>query len=337
MTPEVLELTLMAFFSPPPRDAVRVRVPASSANLGPGFDCLGLALRMHNFVTIHSATRDEVLAWGEGEAYVPRGPNVEKNIAVLAARLLFDTLKMPREPLRFHLENAVPLSRGLGSSSAARVGALVAANEWARLQRGRSASTEELLALATELEGHPDNVAAALLGGLTVASTFDSQNGLSEVGLATRALRFEVETFPRLLAFIPDAHLETKTARGVLPEAVPRPDAIFNVGATAMLLAALRAGAWDEVKLALDDRLHQPFRAPLIPAFGLMSELMRGRDESLGVTISGAGPTVLLWLHPQAETSQVLEDVHQAARREGIEGMVREVEVDFQGCVVEAL
>lgn len=324
----------MAFFSlsAPPRDAVRVRVPASTANLGPGFDCLGLALQLHNFVTIHSCAREEVLASGEGEGYVPRGPNVEKNIAVLAARLLFDFLKMPREPLRFHLENAVPLSRGLGSSSAARVGALVAANEWARLQRGRSASPHELLTLASELEGHPDNVAAALLGGLTIAATLGSSEQPQ-----VRARRFEVPTFPRLAAFIPDAHLETKTARGVLPEVVPRADATFNVGATALLLGALQAGAWDEVRLALDDRLHQPFRAPLIPAFDLITQLMKERDECLGVTISGAGPTVLLWMHPEAEAAQVLGEVHDAARQAGIEGSLRELEVDHQGCVVEAI
>ncbi len=343
-----------------PRDAVRVRVPASSANLGPGFDCLGLALQLHNFVAIHSAGRDEVLAWGEGEAYVPRGPNVEKNIAVLAARSLFDFLKMPREPLRFYLENAIPLSRGLGSSSAARVGALAAANEWARHQRGRSASPQELLVLATELEGHPDNVAAALLGGLTVAGAFSSAANSAQAPSAqapsaqapsaqapsahgsaqasqVRALRFGVEKFPRLAVFIPDAHLETKTARGVLPDSVERQDAIFNLGATAMLLAALKSQQWDEVRLALDDRLHQPFRAPLIPAFALIAQAMRGRDDCLGVTISGAGPSVLLWLRPEADVPQVLAPVLEAAREHGIQGTVREVEVDHEGCVVLAL
>ncbi len=337
---------MLSSLSSLPRDAVRVRVPGSSANLGPGFDCLGLALQMHNFVTIHSSGRDEVLAWGEGESYVPRGPNVEKNIAVGAARTLFDFLKMPREPLRFYLENAIPLSRGLGSSSAARVGALVAANEWALHQRGRSASPQELLILASELEGHPDNVAAALLGGLTVAGTFSSSLGSAQPGSAhtssahtppVRALRFAVERFPRLAVFIPDAHLETKTARGVLPESVPREDAIFNLGATAMLLAALKSQSWDEVRVALDDRLHQPFRAPLIPAFELISETMKGREECLGVTISGAGPTVLLWLHPEADVPQVLEPVLEAAREQDIEGTAREVEADDEGCVVVAL
>jgi homoserine kinase len=319
-------------FSPPfsrelPRDAVRVRVPASSANLGPGFDCLGLALQKYNFVTAHSCARDEVFASGEGEAYVPRGPNVEKNIAVLAARRLFDFLRMPREPLRLHLENGIPLSRGLGSSSAARVGALVAANAWAREQRGRCASTEQLLSLASELEGHPDNVAAALLGGLTVAGTLGDQ--VKEV----RALRFRVERFPRFVAFVPQEHLETKTARGVLPDAVPRADAIFNVGATAMLLSALQAGAWDEAALALGDRLHQPFRAPLIPAFEVLQAAMRGHSEVLGVTISGAGPTVLIWLRPDADAAQVLASSVAAAQAAGIAGGAGEVEVDLEGCV----
>jgi homoserine kinase len=308
-------------------NTVRVRVPASSANLGPGFDCLGLALRLHNFVSVASAERDGVSASGEGEHMVPRGPAVEKNIAVIAVRRLCESLKLPPTPLHFHLENAVPLSRGLGSSSAARVGALVAANHWLAHHRGRSASPRQLLELADELEGHPDNVAAALLGGLTVAS---------RIGGRTLARRFEAEQLPGFAVFVPDAHLETKTARGVLPESVPRGDAIFNVGATALLLSALRDGAWDELSLCLQDRLHQEQRAPLIPAFGAIRAALRDDERCLGVTISGAGPTVLVWLRPGADAPQVLASMRHAAQEAGVAGRALELEVDTQGCVLES-
>src|SRR5688500_3099999 len=147
--------------------AVRVRVPASSANLGPGFDTLGLALNLYNYVTISDAAGDddEVTASGEG-AEVLTGD--ESNMALKAARLLLQWSGAPPMPLSLQLENNLPLARGLGSSSAARVGALVAANHWSQLTGGKACPQGELLTLATQLEGHPDNVAAALIGGLVV-------------------------------------------------------------------------------------------------------------------------------------------------------------------------
>ncbi|MBV9866833.1 MAG: homoserine kinase [Abitibacteriaceae bacterium] len=157
---------------------VRVRVPATSANLGPGFDTLGLALNIYNYVTINEAQDGvgRIILAGEGSDNEAALTDRNHNIAVLAVRHLFQFLNEPLTPFDLTLENGIPPARGLGSSAAARVGALVAANEWAKQSGHRSASTAELITLATQLEGHPDNVAPALLGGLVVSTIAESQH-----------------------------------------------------------------------------------------------------------------------------------------------------------------
>jgi homoserine kinase len=309
--------------------AVRVRVPASSANLGPGFDTLGLALNLYNYVTISESSSgdDEVEAMGEG-ADVLRGD--ESNIALKAARLLLQWSGAPPEPLRLSLENNIPLARGLGSSSAARVGALVAANEWSQRIGGRACSQEELLTLATQLEGHPDNVAAALLGGLVVSTTRETTAGTTEAV----AVQMPVERFPALVVFIPDTELATKSARAVLPDAVFRTDAVFNVARTGLLLSVLATQRWELLGEALRDRLHQDHRAALMRGFTAI--LQSAQDAgAYGATLSGAGPTILAWVPPDerliAEVAQTMQDC--AAEHE-VFGQSRVMEVDSAGCVV---
>lgn len=321
--------------------SVRVRVPASSANLGPGFDALGLALNLYNYVTLeesggrggHDAACVSVRVSGEGAQTLTGG---EENIAVMAVRHLWrwagyetaDTM-----PFHLSLENAIPLSRGLGSSAAARVGALVAANEWVRQQGKqmgkRAASRAELVTLATQLEGHPDNVAPALLGGLVASAKIEEEN---EIGAL--ALPLHVEKFPRLLVFIPDSELATSQARGVLPHVISRADATFNVSRTALLMAALAGERWDVLGEALRDRLHQNQRAQLMPGFLPMLQAAR-EAGAYGATLSGAGPTVLAWLpHDKTIAGEVQAALENAASTHGVFGHTREVEVDRDGCVV---
>lgn len=317
--------------------SVRVRVPASSANLGPGFDALGLALNVYNYVTLeesgshdlHDAQPVSVRVSGEGAGSLTGS---DDNIAIIAVRHLWRALgyeDAQNVPFCLTLENAIPLSRGLGSSAAARVGALVAANEWARRRGHRAASRAELVTLATQLEGHPDNVAAALLGGL-VASTKTENEG--EIGAI--ALTLHVTEFPRLLVFIPDSELATSEARSVLPDAVFRADATFNVSRTALLLAALFSGRWDALPEALRDCLHQNHRAKLMPGF--LPMLRAAHDAgAFGATLSGAGPTVLAWLpHDETIIAEVKTALENAAAEHEVFGRVREVEVDREGCVV---
>jgi homoserine kinase len=313
--------------------SVRVRVPASSANLGPGFDALGLALDIYNYVCVDEAgvsgaAHDTLRVVGEGAGTLVCDAD---NIAFVAARRMLEWAGHPNVPLHLTLENNIPLSRGLGSSAAARVGALVAVNEWLRRRHWRTATRSELVSLASELEGHPDNVAAALLGGL-VASCEVEEGGKK----SAMALHLHIERFPRLMVFIPDSELATSAARGVLPDAIFRADATFNITRTALLLASLTTGRWDVLPEALRDCLHQPHRAQLMPGFLPMLHAAR-EAGAYGATLSGAGPTVLAWMPDGDEelAGEVRQALETAAAQHEVFGQTRDVQVDLHGCVVE--
>jgi homoserine kinase len=254
-------------------------------------------------------------------------PSGERNIIFVAARTLFSFLG---HDVSFRLDawNDIPHSRGLGSSSAARVGGLVAANEWARTRSWNTASSEDLLNLATELEGHPDNAAAALLGGLTVSGTVE--NGGRKTA---NALQFPVARWPYFAVWIPDAELPTSQARAALPATVPHHDAVFNLSRTALLLACLAKGEWSALPDALDDRLHQPQRASLIPDWPVI-ERAATASGALATTISGAGSTLLLWLPDEASRTRAVDAVKVAAQENNLSGRVLALEVDERGARV---
>ena len=260
------------------RGKVRVRVPATSANLGSGFDALGMALGLYNEIQVEvRGVGLQLEVEGEGaERLRKQGPNN------LVARALTGTLeKLGERPegLCLRTVNRIPLSRGLGSSSAAVLGGVVAA---VALTGSRLAS-EDLLDLALPLEGHPDNIAPALLGGLTVAILVEGR---------VRCISLPVPADLFAVAVVPEFHLATAKARKALPREVPREDAVFNVGRAALFLAAMQAGRLDLLCEAARDRLHQPYRAPLVP--GMEEVLAVGeRAGALACFLSGAGPTLL--------------------------------------------
>lgn len=262
------------------KNRARVRVPGTSANCGPGFDCLGLATTIYNYLdlTLLRGSKVIVEAKGEGSENIPRG---KKNLAWQAVKRLLQEVGRANEfkGAIIRSKNNVPVSRGLGSSSTAIVGGLVAANEIL----GSPLNRQELLKLATEIEGHPDNVAPALFGGFTV-SVMD--NG-------------EVQTFsflPRiklkLIVAVPDFELSTRLARKVLPKNVPMRDAVFNISRASMLISALVEGREDLLPLAFDDAIHQPYRKKLVPG---MSEVFTAAKAAgaLGSAISGAGSCLI--------------------------------------------
>lgn len=257
---------------------VTVRVPATAANLGPGFDALGLALGLHNEIEVEAAGSGLALTVaGEGADRLQRQGG--QNLMVRAVLGTLERFGERPEGLRIRAVNRVPLSRGLGSSSAAVLGGVVAAAALA----GRDLTPEELLDLSLPLEGHPDNIAPALLGGLTVATLVDG---------TVRCLSLPVPDTIRAVAVVPEFHLATVKARQVLPPRVPRADAVFNVGRVALLLAAMQAGRLDLLREGVRDRLHQPYRAPLVP--GMDEVLAAGeRAGALACFLSGAGPTLL--------------------------------------------
>ena len=301
--------------------SVSIRVPATSANLGPGFDALGLALDLFNTLALSPSDADSLTANGEGAAHLN---GLTSTIAHDAAHRVLRALGCDVAGVHLSMDNAIPLARGLGSSSAAIVGGMLAANQWARRETGNFLSSRELLEMATAIEGHPDNVAPALLGGLVVAAG-------GEAGVA--AVRVEVPVWPRFVAWVPDAQLSTTKARAVLPDAVSRADAIYNLSRAALLVAALSAGRWDVLGEALGDRLHQNQRAPMVPGFDAIVAAAK-TGGALGATLSGAGPTILAWLAPDGDADTVKAAVEAAAQRAGVAGRALVMSASEAGATV---
>jgi homoserine kinase len=258
--------------------AVRVRVPASSGNLGPGFDSFGLALALYDEVTAH-ATDDGLLVEVAGEG-AERLPCDEDHLVVKAMRTTFERLGGQPPGLRLQCRNAIPQSRGLGSSAAAIVAGIVAARGL-RTDGARLLGGSELLELAAALEGHPDNVAACLSGGFTVAWTEPS---------GPRSIRLQVHPDIRVVAYIPRAEVSTQDARALLPAHVPHREAVANASRAALLIVAMTS----RPELLVDgtrDWLHQQYRATAMPAsLDLVGCL---RESGAAAVVSGAGPAVL--------------------------------------------
>lgn len=261
---------------------VKVTVPATSANVGAGFDSLGLAVSLYNSAVLEECDRLEITA-SDG-SIVPRGPG---NLIYRAVKTVFDQVDRPLKGLRIIQENPIPMARGLGSSSACIIAGLLGANALL----GGPLTQCQLLTLATAIEGHPDNVAPALLGGF-VASTYDEGQVYSVKKNISQDLAFA--------AFIPNFRLLTEKARAALPQQVPYKDAVYNLSRAALATAAFCDGEYELLRVATKDALHQKYRLPLIPGGEEIFEL----TQELGAYaayISGAGPTVMAVVHRENE------------------------------------
>jgi homoserine kinase len=290
---------------------VLVRVPATSANLGPGFDALGLALSLYDDVAARVLPAGlSIEVSGEGAADVAEAG--EKHLVVQAMRAAFDSLGCGQPPgIAVRCVNRIPHGRGLGSSAAAIVAGVLAA----RALAGAGTGPDEALPLASELEGHPDNVAPCLYGGLTV----------SWIGSAgARAVRVEPDEHVTPVAIIAPAPVATEVARGLLPAQVPHRDAARNAGRAALLVAAL-TGRPEALLDATQDRLHQDYRAPAMPATHAL--IGRLREAGLPAVVSGAGPSVLVLL----TSGHGLETLDSIVRETGIEWRVSPLDVERQG------
>ncbi|MGI6344510.1 MAG: homoserine kinase [Bacillota bacterium] len=299
---------------------MEIIVPATTANLGSGYDCLGLALNLYNRVRVESAPRLRIRVRGQGKGMLPLN---EQNLVWRAACALFARLGVRPEPVALTMENAIPLSRGLGSSSAAIVAGLLLADHLT----GARLDDTELLAMATELEGHPDNVAPALLGGLVVSVVEDGR----VVSVPS--------PFPDELGLcfcIPEIRLATSRARQALPESVPHGDAVFNLSRVALLLVALQQQRYDLLPLAMADRLHQPYRLGLIP--GAAEVFARAAEAGAAATvISGAGPAICALVPPQVAAEQVGEAMVAGFSTAGISARYRLFQVENKGAhIVDA-
>ena len=255
-----------------------IRLPGSAANLGPGYDALGMALSIYNHVVVKTRSQSGVSFGiaGEGGGILPAD---EENLFYRAAQFAAQRTGKTLPGIDIHMHNTVPLARGLGSSSTAIVGGVIAAN----CLLGEPFSQIEMLDIATAIEGHPDNVSPCLLGGLT-ASTMDGNRVACVRALPPKELRAVVA--------IPEFELKTEDARNVLPNTVSHGDAVFSTSRACIVTAALITGNFEHLGVGMQDRLHHPYRAKLIPGFDhILAEAVKA--GAWGAALSGAGPTLI--------------------------------------------
>ncbi len=307
---------------------VSVKVPATTANLGPGFDCLGLALPVYNIVTV-----EETIMPGTGieiniidethEQDIISIPTDENNIVYKAIELLYNSIGQTPSELKITIKTHIPIARGLGSSAAVIIGGLMAANELL----GRPADEAALLSIATEIENHPDNITPAVVGGFVVSS-------LEEDG----SVIYSKMNWPKdwnITVCIPDYELATDIARSVLPPEVPMRDAIFNLKHTAMLVQAVNTHDEKLMKAALNDRLHQQYREKLIPGLKEIKEALKHEENVMGVVISGAGPSVLVISHGN-NLDKIRETVSKVWLDLNVKSKILTLQVEENGaCIID--
>ena len=301
---------------------VRVRVPGTSANCGPGFDCLGLACTVYNDLELR-LTREPGLSitmTGEGATNIPCD---NRNIVWRSAQYLLEKAGKDKEyrGAVIHMENRVPLSRGLGSSATAIVAGLTAANALI----GNPFNRREILQFATDIEGHPDNVAPAIFGGFTVNAVTNGR-----VDCFSFLPRFRM----KFVVAVPNFPLSTRMARKVLPTEVPMKDAIFNIGRASMLVAALTRGNERYLRLGLDDALHQPYRAELIPGMYEVFKAAR-RAGAVGATLSGAGPCLIAYVLERRHVEEAVgKAMLEAFRKHDVEARILTLDLDTHGAQI---
>lgn len=291
-----------------------LRVPASTSNLGSAFDAVGLALDL--YLTVEVTELDggpsRLEFRGRDAALVPSD---ESNLIWRAMETVAAGRGKTLPPFALRVDNEIPITRGLGSSATAALAAVAAADFLARLDLGR----DQVLAAGTALEGHPDNVAPALLGGLVASISGDP----------ILTARTEFPGAWTIVAVIPDFELETRRGRAALPSEVPHRDAVYNVQRAAFLMTQLALGRKEGIREAMRDRLHQPYRAPLVPGLDEILELEA--EGLLGVALSGAGPTVVAFADGRAE--EIGATVRSIFARRGIDSAIRSMRADNRGLV----
>ncbi|HIU64906.1 MAG TPA: homoserine kinase [Candidatus Avacidaminococcus intestinavium] len=298
--------------------SIQIRVPATSANCGAGFDTLGLACTMYNHFTYEIINKGFYLdIIGEGAEKLKAN---RYNLAILSFLKLWNIHSNKKIGLKVKMNNVIPLSRGLGSSSSAIVAGLTAAN----YLTGNKFSKYELLNLATEIEGHPDNVAPAIFGGITVSYMNNSK---------ADTLRFLPAKPFTLLAVIPDLTLPTKIARQVLPSKVEYTDAIFNISRSSLFTAALLTGDFSHISAALEDRLHQPYRLHLIPG-AKKAIIAAKKNGAYNAVISGAGSTLMAYIPADCATERIAQAMQEALLLEKTTSSIVVLELDTKGAQV---
>lgn len=296
----------MAQNKPATKDISELVLPATSANLGPAFDATALAFSLYLRVRGEPSNEYSVSAQGR-DAHLCAGG--AENLILKTYHEVLQAAGKPAAPLHLEVSNEIPIGKGCGSSAAARLAGIALAVRLGGLEW----TDEQIVAEASRREGHPDNAAACWLGGLAIARNATSSDRTPTV----QAVRVVASCPWPLLLAIPDEPLSTEEARRVLPAQYSRADAVFNVQNALFLLAAFTHGRDDLLRSALQDRIHEPYRARLCPLLPALRELA-GSEGVLGAVLSGAGPSVLLFLQPEIAASKTMERVSKHLRRHGL-------------------
>ena len=305
---------------------VQVKIPASSSNFGPGFDTLGLAFKLYNELELEAEKVSSpgqsgvcIEIEGEGEEILPRN---EKNIVWQSAKEIFRACRVPISSYRFHLKmmNRIPLSRGLGSSAAARLGGILAANAIA----GQKMRPEELIRWAVKMEGHPDNVVPQMVGGFCICAVLEDK---------IQFIKLSVPKKISAVVCLPDFELPTKKAQAILPKKISHQDAVFNVSRVALLIGALAKGESCHLKTAMEDRLHQKYRKKFVPGFDRVIKNAY-QQGALGVALSGAGPSILAFA-PNGKARQIGLGMEKGFLSSGKKSKSIFLDIDNQGAQVK--
>lgn len=293
---------------------IKIQIPATSANLGAGFDALGLALNYYNYVQMEEYDGVDIFSLDGVDV-----PADENNLIYKSAKSLYEVCGKQFTGLKIIQENNIPMTRGLGSSSACIIAGLIGAN----ILMGKPLTLDDLVNLSAQMEGHPDNTAPALLGGI-VTAVFD--------GKRVHWVKQEVHAALKFVVAIPDFELCTEKARGCLPKEVSHKDAVYNLSRAALFSASLLTGKYENLRTAVDDRLHQPYRIEFIPYAKYVFDLA----YSLGayaVYISGAGPSIMSIVDEKNDF--FLGKLRFALERHGLNGwQVKMLEIDNNGTIL---
>lgn len=294
---------------------VKVRVPGSSANMGPGFDSLGLALSIYNYIEAtetDSGLEIEILD-AETKEYLPTD---EKNLVYKSMKYLFDKVGYHPKGLKISLKSDVPVTRGLGSSSACIVGGLTCANELAKA----NLSKRQIMEMATAIEGHSDNVCAACVGGFTV-SVFNKE----EIFYYSHKIEGDL----KLLVLIPDYAVTTQKARNTLPGYYPRREVAFNISHTALMVASMISGNYENLLCAIDDKVHEPYRKVFIDGYQKIYNKLKAYG-ALGTYISGSGPSLISVVEAD-DAEFFLEDMEEYMKKAHPTWTLKLLDVDNEG------
>lgn len=308
---------------------ITVKIPATTANMGPGFDCFGIALSIYNKITLEELVYPDkgvqvniYTEENENDISLLTIPTDESNIVYKAIELLYNYVGQTPPALKINIEANIPIAKGLGSSASVIVGGLLAANKLL----GNPADEAALLSIANEVEGHPDNITPAFIGGFNFSSA--EEDG---------SILYKKIDWPENWEFvlcIPDYELATQISRSVLPEKISIKDAVFNLKRSAMFIEALHKKDTELMKYALDDRIHQLYRSKLITGFDQIKQMLSETHNILGTVISGAGPSLLIIYEKNNNFEEIKLILETFWKETGVKALIKKVDIDTKGAVL---